>query len=41
MYQLTHTVSHPTVMFVERSDTALIQSAMDAGVPAYLVWSTA
>lgn len=37
LFQLTRTVSRPIAMFVDRSDTALIESAMDAGVSAYVV----
>ncbi|MFK4770455.1 ANTAR domain-containing response regulator [Rhizobium sp. ZW T2_16] len=37
LFQLTRTVSRPIAMFVDRSDTALIESAMEAGVSAYVV----
>jgi response regulator NasT len=37
LFQLTRTVSRPIAMFVDRSDTALIEAAMDAGVSAYVV----
>ncbi len=37
LFQLTRTVSRPIAMFVDRSDTALIEAAMEAGVSAYVV----
>jgi response regulator NasT len=37
LFQLTRTVGRPIAMFVDRSDTALIDAAMDAGVSAYVV----
>lgn len=37
LFQLTRTVSRPIAMFVDRSDTAQIEAAMEAGVSAYVV----
>ena len=37
LFQLTRTVSRPSAMFVDRSDTASIEAAVDAGVSAYIV----
>jgi response regulator NasT len=37
LFQLTRTVGRPIAMFVDRSDTASIEAAMDAGVSAYIV----
>jgi two-component system, response regulator / RNA-binding antiterminator len=37
LFQLTRTVSRPIAMFVDRSDTAAIEAAVDAGVSAYIV----
>lgn len=37
MFQLTRTISRPIAMFVDRSDTAAIEAAVDAGVSAYVV----
>jgi len=37
LFQLTRTVDRPIAMFVDRSDTAQIEAAMDAGVSAYVV----
>ncbi|MET3614824.1 response regulator NasT [Rhizobium aquaticum] len=37
MFQLTRSVSRPIAMFVDRSDTASIEAAVDAGVSAYIV----
>ncbi|KEQ02652.1 MULTISPECIES: ANTAR domain-containing response regulator [Pseudorhizobium] len=37
LFQLTRTVSRPIAMFVDRSDTASIEAAVDAGVSAYIV----
>ncbi len=37
LFQLTRTVSRPIAMFVDRSDSSLIEAAMDAGVSAYVV----
>ncbi|MCV3768956.1 ANTAR domain-containing response regulator [Rhizobium sp. TRM95796] len=37
MFQLSRTVSRPIAMFVDRSDTAAIEAAVDAGVSAYVV----
>ncbi|MGG6896950.1 ANTAR domain-containing response regulator [Rhizobium sp. BR 315] len=37
LFQLTRTVGRPIAMFVDRSDTAQIEAAMDAGVSAYVV----
>jgi response regulator NasT len=37
MFQLSRSVSRPIAMFVDRSDTAAIEAAVDAGVSAYVV----
>lgn len=37
LFQLTRTISRPIAMFVDRSDTAQIEAAMEAGVSAYVV----
>lgn len=37
MFQLTRMISRPIAMFVDRSDTASIEAAVDAGVSAYVV----
>jgi two-component system, response regulator / RNA-binding antiterminator len=37
LFQLTRTLGRPIAMFVDRSDTAQIEAAMDAGVSAYVV----
>ncbi|MCD2178848.1 ANTAR domain-containing response regulator [Rhizobium sp. C1] len=37
MFQLTRSVSRPIAMFVDSSDTASIEAAVDAGVSAYIV----
>ncbi len=37
MFQLTRAVKRPTAMFVDRSDRASIEAAIDAGVSAYIV----
>ncbi|KHJ54244.1 chemotaxis protein CheY [Aureimonas altamirensis] len=37
LFQLTRTVSRPIAMFVDRSDKAQIEAAMEAGVSAYVV----
>jgi two-component system, response regulator / RNA-binding antiterminator len=37
LFQLTRTVGRPIAMFVDRSDSASIQAAVDAGVSAYVV----
>lgn len=37
LFQLTRTVSRPIAMFVDRSDTASIEAAVEAGVSAYVV----
>ena len=37
MFQLSHVVKRPIAMFVDRSDTASIEAAVDAGVSAYIV----
>lgn len=37
MFQLTRAVKRPIAMFVDRSDTASIEAAVDAGVSAYVV----
>jgi response regulator NasT len=37
LFQLTRTVGRPIAMFVDKSDTASIERAVDAGVSAYVV----
>ncbi|OLP56064.1 two-component system response regulator [Rhizobium rhizosphaerae] len=37
LFQLTRMVSRPIAMFVDRSDTAAIEQAVEAGVSAYVV----
>jgi response regulator NasT len=37
MLQLTRAVKRPIAMFVDRSDNAMMQAAVDAGVSAYVV----
>lgn len=37
MFQVSRAVPRPVAMFVDQSDTAMIQAAMDAGVSAYVV----
>ncbi len=37
MFQLTRSLSRPIAMFVDSSDTASIEAAVDAGVSAYIV----
>lgn len=37
LFQLTRTVGRPIAMFVDRSDTASIEAAAEAGVSAYVV----
>ncbi|WP_144378223.1 ANTAR domain-containing response regulator [Mesorhizobium amorphae] len=37
MFQLSRAVKRPIAMFVDRSDTASIEAAVDAGVSAYVV----
>jgi response regulator NasT len=37
LFQLTRTIGRPIAMFVDRSDTASIEAAVDAGVSAYVV----
>lgn len=37
LFQLTRTVSRPIAMFVDRSDTASIETAVEAGISAYIV----
>lgn len=37
MFQVSRTVRRPIAMFVDRSDTAMIEAAVDAGVSAYVV----
>lgn len=37
MFQLSRVVKRPIVMFVDRSDRASIEAAVDAGVSAYVV----
>ncbi|CAN7285245.1 ANTAR domain-containing response regulator [Rhizobium sp. LjRoot254] len=37
LFQLTRTLERPIAMFVDRSDTASIEAAVEAGVSAYVV----
>lgn len=37
MFQVSRTVRRPVAMFVDQSDSAMIQAAVDAGVSAYVV----
>ena len=37
MFTVSRTVRRPVAMFVDQSDTAMIESAVDAGVSAYIV----
>jgi response regulator NasT len=37
MFQVSRTVRRPVAMFVDRSDTAATEAAIDAGVSAYIV----
>lgn len=37
MFQVSRTVRRPVAMFVDRSDKASIEAAVDAGVSAYIV----
>ena len=37
MFQVSRTVKRPVAMFVDQSDTAMIELAVDAGVSAYIV----
>jgi response regulator NasT len=37
MFQVSRTVKRPVAMFVDQSDTAMIEAAVDAGVSAYVV----
>ena len=37
MFQVSRVVKRPIAMFVDQSDTASIQAAVDAGVSAYIV----
>ena len=37
LFQLTRSVDRPIAMFVDRSDTASIEAAVEAGVSAYIV----
>jgi response regulator NasT len=37
LFQLTRTVGRPIAMFVDRSDSASIEAAVEAGVSAYIV----
>jgi response regulator NasT len=37
MFQVSRTVKRPIAMFVDRSDTAMIEASVDAGVSAYIV----
>ncbi|RVJ52816.1 ANTAR domain-containing response regulator [Sinorhizobium medicae] len=37
LFQLTRTVGRPIAMFVDRSDSAAIEAAVEAGVSAYIV----
>jgi response regulator NasT len=37
MFQVSRSVGRPVAMFVDRSDAAMIEAAMDAGIAAYVV----
>lgn len=37
MFEMSRVVARPVAMFVDRSDTAMINAAIDAGVSAYIV----
>ncbi len=37
MFQVSRVVARPVAMFVDQSDTAMIEAAVDAGVSAYVV----
>lgn len=37
MFTISRTVRRPVAMFVDQSDTAMIEAAVDAGVSAYIV----
>jgi response regulator NasT len=37
MFQISRAVARPIAMFVDQSDTAMINAAIDAGVSAYIV----
>lgn len=37
MFQVSRVVSRPVAMFVDQSETAMIEAAVDAGVSAYIV----
>jgi len=37
MFQVSRVVARPVAMFVDRSDSAMIEAAVDAGVSAYIV----
>jgi two-component system, response regulator / RNA-binding antiterminator len=37
MFQVSRIVKRPTAMFVDQSDSAMIQASVDAGVSAYIV----
>src|SRR3546814_661560 len=37
MFQVSRVVARPVAMFVDQSDTAMTEAAIDAGVSAYLV----
>jgi response regulator NasT len=37
MFQVSRTVARPVAMFVDHSDTSMIESAIEAGVSAYIV----
>lgn len=37
MFQVSRMVKRPVAMFVDRSDTAMIEASVDAGVSAYIV----
>ena len=37
MFQMSRTVKRPVAMFVDQSDTAMIEASVDAGVSAYIV----
>jgi len=37
MFEVSRTIARPIAMFVDRSDTSMIDAAIDAGVSAYIV----
>ena len=39
MFQMSREVKRPIAMFVDQSDTSMIEAAIDAGVSAYVVGS--